>query len=515
MPITSIAPYPSRPAASAGAAAANNRTANLRALAGTQPRLIEAVQSIPTDVEWIYGRDGALTVMTPGERWWNGCSLPFKAAQYMLREADLSAPVICFLEPAHAAQLRVALDRMARPQALIALVADTRALRVVLACDDFSAEIAEHRLWFAWGHAWAAELDRLFIDNSGLPTPVQFVRPISEDSSAADAMVQPAQKVFADHNARRAAIVRSTREAWRPDKLRQICLVAPSHFRLWDDAGHMLHETLGNAHDADAVRVVRYDPDDPACASPAALATAAAECGAIVTPNTGRGDLPEVVHQDMPWVTWVTTGRIPSAQKAGPRDVLLTADAGLREAAIAVGWPAKRVTVAGWPRMIRTTSDGCATESHREPFLAIIADTRSLEAPKAVTEYSSHRLLWDAIAEELREDPFSLGAGIDAFLSERMKRARVADEGFNRALFIDALIVPAYQQGLARALLREKLPLRCFGAGWEGIDAFESVAEGPVLSRQDLSRIAGSATALIHAWPTPNSHPIDALGRRV
>ncbi|MDB5305725.1 MAG: hypothetical protein JWM97_3274 [Phycisphaerales bacterium] len=433
----------------------------------------------------------------------------------MLREADLSAPVICFLDPAHAAQVRVALDRMARPQALVALVPGLRALRVMLACDDFAAEISEHRLWFAWGNEWAGELDRLFADNPGLPTPVQFVRPISSDTSAADAMVQPAQKVFADHNARRAAIVRSTREAWRPEKLRQICVVAPSHFRLWDDAGNALNETLSAAPSGDGVTVVRYDPDDPACASPAALAAVAAECGAILTPNTGRGDLPEVVHQEMPWVTWVTTGRIPPFQKAGPRDGLLVTDPALRETAIGAGWLAKRVTVAGWPTVARATVCDTAASPSSAPFLAIIADTRSLEAPKSVMEYSSHGLLWNAIGEELQSDPFALGASIEAFLSERMKRARVADEGFSRALFIDALIVPAFQQGLLRTLLGEKLPVRCFGAGWERIESFESNAQGPVLSRQDLARIANSATALIHAWPTPYSHPIDALGRRV
>lgn len=499
----------------AGRASAANWAANLRALARTQPRLAEFILTIPAGVEWVFARDGELTAMEPGGRWWRGCSLPREAARYMLREADLSAAVICFLDPTYAAQLRVSLDRMRRPQAVVALVEDASALRVMLACDDFSPEIAAHRLWFAWGSAWTAELDRLFSENPGLPTPVQFVRPISGDTAIADAMVQPAQKIFADHGTQRAATVRSTRGAWQPGKVRRICLVAPSRFRLWDDAGTALADAFASVGDSDGVSVLRYDPDDPAYASPAALAAAAAECGAVVTPNTGRGDLPEVIPQSMPWVTWVTSPRIPSARNAGPRDALLVADAAMRDLAITAGWPAKRVAVAGWPAPDPSSTEQRATDRTSAPFLAIITDTRTVQVPKSVTEYSSHRLLWEAIHEELLENPFALGASLEAFLAERQHRAQVGDDGLDRGLFFDALIVPAYQLGIARAILREKLPLRCFGTGWERIEAFAPHAGGAVASRENLTRVASEAAALIHVWPMPYAHPLDALGRPV
>src|SRR5207237_7717084 len=102
-----------------------------------------------------------------------------------------------------------------------------------------------------------------------------------------DALIAPAQQIFADENARRGGAIQLIRDRWKPAKrtsVRRLCVIAPSHFRLWDDAGFSLMECFGN----DQVTAVRFDPDNPASASPVAFASAASECEAVVAPNTAR-----------------------------------------------------------------------------------------------------------------------------------------------------------------------------------------------------------------------------------
>jgi len=449
-------------------------------------------------------------------RWWSGCSVPLRAAQYMMRTLNVSSTTACMLIPAHAAQVRAVLDLLQRQQGLIALVPDIRSLRTLLCCDDFSEEIERHRLWFAWGQEWEVELLRIFEENPGLPTPSQFVRPVAADYSEADSLVAPAQKNFGEVNASRTARISeiiqtgesgvSKSRAGRP--CYDVCVIAPSGFRVWDYAGGVLAKVLEHA---EGVSIQRFDPDDPASASPLALAQVAANCGAILAANTARADLPEVAHRRTPWITWVTTPRVPNAAGRGDKDALLVADEAWRKSAIDAGWPEDKVGIANWQHgqeylpMPPITSD-----SH----VAIVADLSSLQPPKQIAEYSSHALLWDAIAEELLKDPFAL-SHLDAFLDERMRQLQITAERFDRALFIERLIVPAYQQGLAQLLVRQNIPLRCHGRGWEKIEALSECGAGAIENRQEFVDAIGASTSLIHCWPVDHAHPIDACGRPI
>jgi hypothetical protein len=246
----------------------------------------------------------------------------------------------------------------------------------------------------------------------------------------------------------------------------------------------------------------------------------AAKCDAIVTPNMGRADLPDLMPDEMPWATWLTYPRIPLVEKAGPKDTLLVADASWKTLAIDKGWKADRIFVAAWPPrecaplfaesrlpgMFRMTTD---------PTLAIIADTQPLDPPARIVEYSSHRLLWEFIRDELLNDPFALGNSADAYLDARMRQLRIGDDGFDRHAFIDGIIFHARLQGLARLLIGERVPLKIFGCGWEMLEEFGESADGPIRSREQLNRAIDSAIALIHVWPKTGAHPIEAMGKPV
>ena len=502
----------SAPPPRASHAARKFLAANLAAVATTQPRLAAVVGAAPGDAVPFYARDGSITAFGLGGKWWSNCSVPLRAAEAMLATLDVTGRVACFLGPTLAAHLRVALRRSRPDQAVLAVCPDVADLRVMLACDDFSADVLAHRLWFAWGEHWPAEMKRLFDERPGLATPAQFVRLPNAPAEDIDRMVPAAQTVFAQVNAQRAQQVTTRRDGWRRRAVprRRLCVIAPSHFRLWHDAGAVLAgQVLSGAGGADAV--VRFDPDDPACSSAVALLDACEGCDAIVAADTSRADLPGVVPPAMPWATWVTRpGSLPGFEAAGPADVLVLAEAAWEAHAAAAGWPADRVAVGGWPSLaagpVAETTPRC---------LAVVADTRRVAMPEAVCEFSSHALLWDHIAAELAADPFPAAPSPAAYLEKQMKHHGVGSEGFDAAAFVERLIVPAFEQAVARLLTRQGLPVRLFGSGWDEIEGLDGCAAGPVTSQADLASIAERAAAVVDVCPLPDLRPVHRLGRPV
>ena len=505
----------SQPRAVANAAndrAESNWAANLDALGATQPWVVEQIAQVAPEADWVFARDGSLTGMLSSERWWAGCSLPTRAAQFMLRTLDVGGTVACFLAPAHAAQLRVALDLLEPRQAIVAIVPEERALSVILHCDDFSREIIGHRLWFAAGEAWVEQLRRVFEEQPGLPTPAQFIRPILAESKIADRLIGPSQKVFADEASRRSDRIQSVVQArTRPTCVGRVCVIAPSHFRFWESAAaEVLADLLCDSTAPNGLTCIRLDTDDPASASPLALASAAAEADAVIAPNIFRADAPGIAAADLPWVTWVTSPRIGPFDPKRPRDGLIVADPSWQSAAEQSGWPRQRVHLGGWPAWPSVHSN-----DNPSTTLTLIADTQPIEPPEQVTDYSSQRLLWEMIQAELANDPFLVGDDAASYLADRVARRQIAEQGFDRGVFIERLIVLGYQQGLARILIASGLPLRIFGKGWDRIDEFAPHSGGPVRSRQQLREIVDGSAALIHAWPSRHVHPIDAAGRPV
>jgi hypothetical protein len=427
----------------------------------------------------------------------------------MLKTLELRGTLACLLAPVHAAQVRRALELLGPEQGLIVLMPDEAALPLALHCDDFSDEVAKHRLFFAVGDGWKRALRELFKSHPGLPTPNLFLRPPTTADAVAQPLIEGAQEVFKEAIAMQGR--RREEIAGRPvggvSKGRdRVCVVAPSVFRLWGDAGEVLAETLGGV-----AEVVRFDPDRPTTASQVAIAGVVRECDALVTANFGRSDLPApVVPADMPWVTWVTTPVVPSGQRAAAGDRLVVADGDVVEAALRVGWGRSQVTVGGWPavRMADAPAGGP---------VVLIADTRPIQTDidEDTFEFSSHMVLWELIASELHTNPLLVATDVEAYLASRMARLSIGAEGFNRGMFLDQLIYPAYQQGVARLMLAAKLPARLYGRGWDGIPEFAANAGGEIRSRGDLHAAVAAAAVLVRPGPGRSAHAIDAMPRPV
>lgn len=469
--------------------------ANRTALASTQQRLTLQPPA-DSDTEFVFARDGSLSALQSG-RWLAGCSVPTATARKFLEKLELRCTVGCFLNPTHAAQIREAFNHLTPTQALIAVIADEQTLQYLLHCEDLSAEISGHRLWFTVGDQWAAQLADLLSEHPGLPVPGQFIRtPLTPDERLKP-LISAAQEVFSEQTRQRETRLAAwaSGQITNPRPAHQWCIVAGSQFRLWQGAADVLWRSAGT--NADDPLCVRYDPDDPASASPLALAECAADCGGVVAADLARGDFAPMIPMDKPWVTWVSSGRIPSANCAGPNDRLLVADPQWGRLAAQAGWAANRVKIAPWPTV--------TLPAPQHPCLTLLANTRPIESEPEM-ELSSHRLLWQAIHHELSADPFILTSDPLEFLRKRRAKMSISEEGFDAARFVNELLLPTYDQSLARLLLKAGLPLALWGREWSAMDEFACHWHGTLDTRQEFHCAIRQATVLVQPWPQDN-HP--------
>ncbi len=496
---------PAIPDPPAPSLADENLRANLRALAQTQPALIKIITPLSPPLTFIFARDGSLTARDPAGRWATGCSLPHRAATAMLQSLQDSAPLACFLEPSHAAQLAVALGRIERPHALLAVVTDPQMLRFILQCHDFSSDLASMRLWFAAGENWSEALADLLQQRPGLPIPSAYIRLQILDDARAQNLITRAGEVFSTETARRSQRLNQIKSDWQPrPRAPKIAIVSPGHFRLWDDVGWQLAEALlpGSPDFAP------FDPDQPTCASPLAFAEFVVGCDAVLTAGVFRADLPDLLHPNLPWISFATTSRILPPVQGANRDRLIIIHPSQRDPAQTLGWPANNIALL--PPHTSLLPPSTPKPQTPNPALVLIADTRTLAVPDL--DLSSHQLLWELIAAEIAADPFIMGQDLNRYLDSRRQQLEIAPEGFNRPLVIDRLIAPAFAQAIARRLIDAGVNLIIHGQGWQHLPNLAPRHQGTLTTRQAFHDTLNRAAALLHIWPTPGPHPIDLVG---
>lgn len=478
--------------------ATRNQAANLAALAHTQPDL--QYPPIEPGIEFLIARDGSLTALNTDRQWYDGCSLPMRAAQAVLKKLTSNAPVCCFAGPTHAAQLCVALQILAPTQAIIAIIPDPQAMTVMLHCADFADAINAHRLWFAFGPDWNAQLNHLLDTEIGLCIPGSFIRIPAIGDDGFDRIATPAKATFAAAGVRRSQF--TPQPVIHRSATRRACVIAPSHFRLWDDAGHLLASRITG--EADGWQFQRFDPDDPRTASPQALAKSIQACDAVISVNRARSDLPPMAPLDKPWLTFVMTPRVGRPTPGAMHDQLILAYPTL----------IPHMRDLGWKRYVTACVDQPAT-SHRPARLALIADTVNCTNPPKDFELSSHQLLWELVLSELSANPTLIGLDPRAYLQTRITRMKIDPATLDWPLFLDRLVLPAYQQSLVRHLIREHVPVDLFGNGWDQIDGCALLHRGTVNDRQAFQEIVAESSVLLHAWPMLPFHPVQLAHRYV
>ncbi len=448
--------------------------------------------SAAAEIEWTTARDGSRTARVDG-RWLAGCSVPRRAAEMMLRQLVVKGQVACLLLPTHAHQIAVCMETIDPATALIVLVDDQASLDLIHACHDFSAY--DGRVFFAIDEA---SLRAIFRAHPGLPIPQQFIRTPVTPSDAADRAIIWAQRVFSDvlaDHTQRAALARAN---WRPEDVESLCVIASRRFRLWNDAGDQLARAFCAADTINA--------DLPTQISIAFIAERAQRAAAVVTADVGRADRPELISPRQPWISWITHPRVPAFVGTSPQDGLIVVDPSFAELAAQQGWPRGRVRVGGYPPISRlepSSSPAAAT-------LALIADLPDLTPPPDIQEYSSWRVVWDAIRKDLPDNPHRLAGDIDGYLDKARRHFGVPAEHFPQQTFVDRLVAPAYLIGIARWLVRESIPLAIHGHGWEMVDSVRPHVRGPITSRDQLDQALTNAAAIIDGT-VGGFHPVRSI----
>ena len=470
--------------------------ANLRANTAALGATIE----LPSG-EWRLARDGALTAVVDGQ-WLAGCSVPRRSAERMLEQTVVRGNVGCLLLPSHAQQVAACLRRVGPGCAIVVLISDESQLPWILSCVDFSAELANKRLFFA---ADASALDLIFESHPGLPLPQQFLRLPTIDASECEKTIVWTQAIFSKQTVLQASrLVEAKRHSAADDT---ILLAASQAFSLWNDAGAALTACLA---------CESIDTSQPIHSATAFVAERASSAAAILTIDAGRSDSPVIVCDDKPWLAWVTQQHIPAYVASSPRDGLLLADDSLISDALAVGWPRARIAIAGWPTLGNRypASSGVASKAvGKEHALTLIADVPDLEPTAEVKDYSSWRVVWDALRHELLERPLAVGGDDAAYLDRIRAKHNVPAENFPAALFLHRLIEPAVVIGMARWLLRERVPLTIYGLGWAADNACSGSWAGTIDSREALNDAIHRSAALLDPFFIRPAHPVRACGR--
>jgi hypothetical protein len=509
MPSVAPADLPTIEITTARREAERNWSRNLQVLRAIQPTVARQLEQVELDVEWVFARDGSLSGMTAAGKWWGGCSVPVLAGRSILQSLEKSPIGSCLLDPPHAGLVRAARERMGDCPVLFVVQPNLEVARMILCCHDFSDQFASHRLWTLCGEDWQTISRQIFDDYPGLATPARFIRTKWTADEAITSMIADAQDVFSTVLNTRAQEVsnRQSGTAQTQDR-RKILLVGGSAFRLWENAADVLHQRLsaiGSAHQLD---LRRFDTDDALNGSPLALLQAAGACGSVVSADLCRADCNQLVPREMPWITWITLPAVPTFDQAGPNDALVLADVNWQPLARKAGWPGDRVKTCGWPIQAEVRTTG------QSNGLAIICDTRAIDIPASVKSFSSHRLLWELIEEELQTNPLAV-ENADDYLTNRAGQLHIGIDALDRRSFIDGLIHPAYQQGLARLLIAEKLPVFLYGRGWDELCEFSSNYRGRISTAAELETAIGSAAALVYCWPERSAHPIESSGKPI
>lgn len=486
------------------AEATRNFHANLAALEAVWPRTVLCVPETPPEVEWLYARDGALSGRYIDGQWIGHVSIPAKSAAKMLGKASVTGSSAVLLAPTHAQQIRTMLDRINAQQVLIVVIPGEHVAGTTLCCLDFSADIRARRLWLAAGPDWTAELTALLEAQDGIAPASTIIRVPGLNTPTVDRVFKPCETILTKnsqtHRSFLGLLHNKVRTPSRPAK--KICVVT-GRFQLWDDAPAVLAKSLAGT----TLEVVTLDASIAGQTSALRVARTADGCDAMVTANLSRADLPLVLPNNVPWITWLSTNRMVKFDPSATGDRLVVADPAVRARALEAGWPEANVLIGQEP--VR------AGAQSRNAQPAILANLAPLVMPRSVEEMSSQRLVWERVEHEIAQNPFCIGASPIEYLCGVAEQIGIARGTLPIDLFRSELLEPAFMRALALQLMKQKTNFRIFGYGWGALPEFASVYSGPIDGEAALSSALSLTSVLIDVWPGALAHPARRAGRPV
>ena len=409
--------------------ARRNVDCNAAALGLTAPPL-------PDDVAWSDGLDGSMVARRDGKLV-GGTSMPRLVGESVTRDLVSATAArgasLALVAPNTLGHVAAVARQLPTAGSVAAVWPDEASMWLALATDDVSDLLASGRVVPIGGvDAIVPEARRR--RGWALPTVVHL--PLDTEAVFGNGARDLTELV-------RAQLQEATRERRQELASRRqtpmlaiggTLVVAGSGGEAWELAGRAL---------ASAVPGDVLDVDDARTASPLALADAAAGARAVIACDVTRGDLPGVLPDNVPVISWIACDRHPVAP-VSREDGLLVADAAWRAKWIGAGWREDRVAIAGWPSLVG--GDGVGRG------VLFAWPERDLAPPPRVAEYSSRAVLWNNIAAELANDPFRLVrlGGSITYLDGRVRSADVDLDADELGAWQRELVTPAFARGLGK-----------------------------------------------------------------
>jgi hypothetical protein len=482
--------------------AVRNFEINKSALEAVWPRSVFCVPETLAELEWLYARDGSLSARHVDGQWLSQVSIPERAARKMLGKAIVNGSSAVMIAPTHAQQIRAMLDRMSKQQVLIVVIPGEYIAGTILACADFSADIRAQRLWLACGPDWPEEIHAILDTHEGIAPPSMMIRVPGLNAETVERVLKHCETMLARHSTTHRTqlglLQAKPRFPQRPPK--KVCVVTGA-FKLWDDAAYLLGQAAGRG----PIESIVLDASTGTQTSALRLARTVDGCDAIVTANLSRTDLPQVVPENVPWITWMTTNRIPRPDPAASFDRLIVADASQRSLATDAGWDGARVVVGQEPIRCNTTS--------RAATPAIIADLPRMTMPRAVEEMSSQRLVWERVEHDITRNPFCIGSQPLEYIYNIAAEIGLGRTSFPIDTFRTELLVPCFMRSFAKLLASRGVKFAIYGRGWEAVEELASRSKGPLETDSALANALASSSILLDVWPGEPTHPARRAGK--
>jgi len=418
------------------------------------------------------------------------------AANCIAKSLEITAQVSCLLDPQHAQMIRAVLEKLEDSKSLIVVIPDDLTSRIILGCADFSGPIGSHKMILVHGYDWAKQLDRLFDLRPGLPLPSQFVKLNALGGARFEELKSLAEKSLSNAATRRnhvTSLVRS--QAEQPGNRQQsMCILGRSAWNIFDDAAcHLLN--LGIADNSVSV----IDLADPVQTSTLALLTACQNADVLVAADWYRADQPGVIPERIAMITFASKLRVAQFDPT-TRNRLIAADCEIARCAIQSGWPAACVQIACEAPLTHQ-----ASEYHPKQVI-LMFDLPDLAPPKAISEVSTRKLVWDRVREEISADPFAARGAPVTYLTKLFGKLNVTAEPEVIDVMLNRLVHPQLAIATAAKLQDRVKNFSIRGRGWDRVEGVAAVWKGAIQTTANFVAATERASVLLDVWPGLASH---------
>ena len=226
-----------------------------------------------------------------------------------------------------------------------------------------------------------------------------------------------------------------------------------------------------------------------------------------------RGDVTELLPEQLPVVTWLT-GQLPPdslTARIGTGDALAVPNARLADLAAGAGIPRSRITICPPPCLTPTEA---ASDTNRDIDIAVFADLVPTEPATFGHTLETHAQVWNAAVELLKKDLDSFSEPrVASTFSEAERRLKIRiDEPRIREAMVSVLTQFVGPGLLWRRLVAEmtdhRLQVQLWGSGWPSEAPVKGTRQPSLAERAAICR---RARVVVHIDPSGSANVLALL----